>query len=1047
MSGWALAAAVAGESAPLEGMWDFRLDPQNVGLREKWFERLPAPAKNAVKSIRLPGTTDEARAGLPNPKPPNLDGLYRSNQYAGPAWYAREIEIPAAWKGKVVSLSLERVHWVTQVWLDGKPLGAQDSLIAPHVYDLRFDATPGRHRLTLRIDNTKKIDLGGFTSIYYEGTQTNWNGVVGRIELAAHDPLWIESQQVYPKNDGTVRVELSFRNERFDRIHVNTDITISEKSTGKVVGRWGGGIKVREGLTDDQRRTLCAHLTKTALMRLDTPPKLWSEFSPDLYVVKTEIRTQSQPAMSDTAETTFGFRELAVRGTQFTMNGRPLLLRGTLECGIFPLTGHPPTDVPAWQRIYQIMKSYGLNFIRFHSWCPPEAAFAAADLEGVMIQAEGPQANIDAGSDPARDAFIEQEFQRMVRTYGNHPSFCLMTLGNEYGGKDSLLSRWIDMLIKEDPRHLYSSPSAGQTTANRQYTEGGPRGIHGPGTDADFRDAVAQQDRPLMGHEIGQWTFYPDFQEIKKYSGVLRARNFEIVRNDLARKGMLDLAPRFLQATGQHAVLLYKEEIEVLLRTPGHAGFSLLDLHDYPGQGTALIGPLDPFWDSKGFVAPETHRQYCGPTVPLLRMPKRAYTADESFWAAVEIAHFGPHDLARVRPWWTIKDQQGRLVAEGTLPMVNIPTGKLTPLGSIRAALAKAAAPAKLTVTVAAGCANQWDIWVYPSKVSTEPPPGVLVTHDWDDATRAALAAGKRVLLFPRLKNLSHSLRGQFLPVFWSPIWFPTQQPNTMGILCDPAHPALARFPTEFYSNWQWYDLIEHSRSLILDETPAQFRPIVAVIDNFSRNHKLGNLLEARVGPGRLLVCAIDLAGPLEHRPAARQLRSSLYAYAGSEKFQPAQELDRAALDMILAPAVAGIMEKLGARVIHTDSEQADYKAANAIDGDPGTFWHTEYGAKEPGFPHELVIEFPQPVAMRGCKLLPRQDGNANGWIKGFEIYTCSDGTRWGDPVAKGVLVANDQVKIVKFPLVKAKYLRLVALSTFNQNNRFASLAELEVVP
>ena len=70
------------------------------------------------------------------------------------------------------------------------------------------------------------------------------------------------------------------------------------------------------------------------------------------------------------------------------------------------------------------MKSYGLNHIRFHSWCPPEAAFAAADLEGIMIQAEGPQANVPAGADPARDAFIEAEFKRMVDTYGNHPSFC-----------------------------------------------------------------------------------------------------------------------------------------------------------------------------------------------------------------------------------------------------------------------------------------------------------------------------------------------------------------------------------------------------------------------------------------------------------------------------------------------------------------------------------------------------------------------------------------------------------------------------------------------
>jgi len=550
---------------------------------------------------------------------------------------------------------------------------------------------------------------------------------------------------------------------------------------------------------------------------------------------------------------------LATRGTQFTMNDRPVFLRGTLECAIFPLTGYPPTDVPSWQRLYRIIKSYGLNFIRFHSWCPPEAAFAAADLEGVMIQAEGPQANVPAGEDQQRDAFLEQELVRMIRTYGNHPSFCLMTLGNEYGGSDAVLSHWVDMLIKEDPRRLYSSASSAQITANRQFTERGePRGVQGPGTDIDFREAIAKEDRPLTGHEIGQWTFYPNFEETKKYTGVLAAKNFDLVRDDLAAKHLLDLAPRFVQATGRQAVLLYKEEIEILRRTPGHAGFSLLDLHDYPGQGTALIGALDPFWDSKGFVTPEAHRRYCGATVPLLRMKKRTFTTDETFAAEAEIAHFGAQDLANAQPVWTLRDESGQEVAAGSWAGRNVPTGKLTSLGAIRASLAKAPAPVKLTVTVSlVGTAftNDWDIWVYPANAAATAPADVVIARNWDDATKAALASGKKVILFPQVVNSAQSLPGRFLPVFWSPIWFPEQQPNTMGILCDPKHPALAQFPTEFYSNWQWYELLQNSRSVNLNDTPATFRPIIEIIDNFARNNKLGNLFEARVGGGSLLVC------------------------------------------------------------------------------------------------------------------------------------------------------------------------------------------------
>ena len=659
------------------------------------------------------------------------------------------------------------------------------------------------------MDNTRKIDLGPFVSINYSGTQTNWNGLIGRLELCAKDPVAIADVEVYPDVDRKLaKVSIVIPTLRASRQGARSlSLPRPRREPGR--SRRAGQVHGRRVLvTVDQRQSCPWARTLASGTSFPLP-------STSLTVAMTAKSTDQ--TFADQQAVTFGMRKFATRGTQFTMNGRPVFLRGTLECAIFPLTGYPPTDVPSWQRIYRIIKSYGLNFIRFHSWCPPEAAFAAADIEGVMIQAEGPQANVPAGVDQQRDAFIEQELLRMVRTYGNHPSFCLMTLGNEYGGSDAVLSHWVDMLIKEDPRHLYSSASSAQVTANRQFTERGrPRGVQGPGTEVDFREAIAKEDRPLIGHEIGQWTFYPNFEETKKYTGVLAAKNFDLVRDDLAAKHMLDLAPRFVQATGRHAALLYKEEIEILMRTPGHAGFSLLDLHDYPGQGTALIGILDPFWDSKGFIAPEAHRRYCGSTVPLLRMKKRTYTADETFTAEAEIAHFGPADIANAQPGWAIRDEKGREIASGPLRALSVPTGKLTPLGAFSASLAEAPAPVKLTVTVSlqgTGFANEWDIWVYPASAPVTTPADVVISHRWDEGAKTALASGKKVILFPEVVNPAHSLPGRFLPVFWSPIWFPTQQPNTMGILCDPKHAALAQFPTEFYCNWQWYDLLQSSRS------------------------------------------------------------------------------------------------------------------------------------------------------------------------------------------------------------------------------------------
>jgi hypothetical protein len=728
------------------------------------------------------------------------------------------------------------------------------------------------------------------------------------------------------------------------------------------------------------------------------------------------------------------------------MNGRPVYLRGTLECSIWPLTGYPPTDTAPWKNIYRTMKTYGLNHIRFHSWCPPDAAFVAADEEGIIIQVEGPQANVPAGSDPARDAFIEAEFKRIVDTYGNHPSFCTMTLGNEYGGKAELLTRWVDMLEKRDPRHLYSSASSAQKTENRQWTESpAGRGIHGAGTAHDLSKVVASDGRPIIGHEIGQWMYWPDSREIKKWTGVMSLKNFEMIRDDLAKKNLLDLEAQFVEASGKFATLLYKEEIEVLLRTPGYAGFSLLDLHDYPTQGTALIGPLDAFWKSKGFISPEHYRNFCGPTVPLLRMAKRTFTADEPFEATVDVAHYGPADIAKAKPSWRINDAQGREIAAGTLPEHDVATGKLTSLGAINASLAKASAPGKLTVTVSVGdFTNDWEIWVYPANVAPQAPLDVVVSEKWDKA-KAALAEGKKVVFFAASANTGQSMRGKFLPVFWSPVWFPTQKPNTMGLLCDPKHPLFAQFPTEMHSNWQWYELMQRSRLFVLDETPATFRPTLQVIDNFARNHKLGVIFEGRVGNGQLLVCGFDLPRQAKE-PAARQLLASLYNYVGSPAFKPTQEFGGELLEKLFVPKYTSKLQELHARV-RADSQNHDYAAANAIDGDPNTMWHTPWDEPAPKFPHELVIALPKPVKVTGITCLPRQDGNRNGAIKDYAVHTSADGKDWGAPIAKGAFKRDANLRTVKFTKpVETKHLRFVALDSFDPSKPYASLAELDII-
>jgi hypothetical protein len=876
----------------LSGEWSFYRDDEGRGLGERWYLNT-LPAGLGSRMIHLPGTTDEAQAGHANPEAPSLSGLYRKNVYIGPAWYQREIDIPASWRGKSLTLFLERVHWTTHAWIDGKSLGTQESLISPHTYELGIDLTPGKHLLTLCVDNTLLYDLGRFVSVYFEGTQTNWNGVVGKLEIVARNAVQVTGVKVFPDID-----------RKLATIEANVRNASSHNALGAVLVRILGPDGQIVG-TASAPFTVERATSKT--FRVEVPINaellLWDEFTPHLYTAEASVK-----GTQDEAERVrFGMRKLGIQGKRFTLNGRPLMLRGTLECGIFPLTGYPPTDVDSWRRIFQIEKLYGLNFIRFHSWTPPQAAFEAADMEGIFIQTEGPQANVQTGEVPARDAFVERELLRIVATYGNHPSFALMAIGNEFGGSREVVTEWVDRLIKADARHLYTSATSNELkAANRQWTEDAAmRGVHGPGTLFDYDEPMAQQDRPYIGHEVGQWTFYPDLDEQRKYTGVLEARNFEMVRNDLAAKGLLDQARLFLEATGKQAILLYKDEIECITRTRDYAGYSLLDIHDYPGQGTALIGFLDPFWDSKGLIRPAEHRGYVGATVPLMRIPKRIYTSSETFKASLEVAHFGAADLPSAEVEWILTGENGVLVGTGILPAKGLKTGELSKVGELTAPLDHVLQAAKLNVSVSlkgTSIANKWDIWVYPEHTSAPSiPPDALVLTQWGPEARSALEAGRKVVLFQRSFHPSNALKGSFKPVFWSPIWFDSN-PNTMGILTNPDHPVFSKFPTDIYSNWQWYHLIEGSSSLILDRCPPALRPLVQVIDNFSRNHRLGSVFEAKVGNGRLFVCTLNLEqeSPEKQTPEQKAMLTSIAAYIGSPMFAPTTELSPRLLNEML---------------------------------------------------------------------------------------------------------------------------------------------------
>ena len=800
--------------------------------------------------------------------------------------------------------------------------------------------------------------------------------------------------------DGTVKVEVGLTNNSDNSATGKLTAAVHEKAGGKEVARAEEAFDLPRGTTADGFGIIATMSQKQLTLRLDAAARRWSEFAPELYELRVSLQSDRD---RDERQVTFGFRQVGTQDGRITINGRKTYLRGTLECCIFPLLGHPPTDVESWRRIVKICKAHGLNHIRFHSWCPPEAAFQAADELGFYYQVEvSSWANQGAeiGSGQPLDAWLEAESKRMLDVYGNHPSFLLMAYGNEPAGNNhpKWLQEWVARRKAEDPRRLYTTGAGWPIMAGSDFhsspdprLQGWGQGmgsiINGqpPRTDFDWSDFVKNHpDAPVVSHEIGQWCVYPNFKEIAKYTGYFKARNFEIFQEIARRNGLLEQSADFLKASGKLQALAYKHDIEAALRTPNFGGFQLLDLHDFPGQGTALVGVLDAFWDEKGYIIPAEFSRFCGPVVPLARLKKMVFTTGETLVAELELAQFGPEDFKALQIDWQLTTAAGRPLAEGRMNARDYAAGELHRVGNIRLALGTLAATGKLVLTVNAtghSFGNSWDIFVYPTKPEPVAAKGVLVTTDLA-AAKAALAKGGRVLWNPAAAQVRNDparpLMAGFSPIFWNTAWTNWQPPHTLGILCDPEHSALAAFATDMHSNWQWWELQQHAQPFILTQHPA-LKPIVQVIDDWVTNRKLGYVFEASVGEGKLLACSANLTGG----PVGGQLRESLLAYMSSEKFTPTVTFTAADLDALVKPAP--LVGTLGAKATAISAEPG-FEAAKALDGDPATLWHTEFTNRQSPPPHELTLTFPAPQSITAVLLTQRQDHNANGQVAEVEV-------------------------------------------------------------
>lgn len=908
------------------GAWDFSLSSQDFSGPIRFCD-----------TIRLPSTVSQQQKS-PLTAEQNDGSLTDPYHFEGYAAYRRTVSIRPSFPDCDIFLVLERTR-ISRLWVNGSYAGRRDSLCTPHRYDITKFFTEKDMEIQIVVDNvTYPVPGGHMTS---PDTQTNWLGILGQIYLECVSRRRLAHIKLYPCTHRRA-VTVCGTLVGCDSLPVTASVEGFPPVTALLTGEHPSFTYPMEGAL------------------------LWSGHTPVLYSMELSFG-ESRERVS------FGLGSYSVSDGRLLRNGRRLFLRGKHDGMLFPMTGAAPMDVPSWRRVFQTAREYGINHYRFHTCCPPEAAFRAADELGIYLEPELPfWGTIEETPDEGQSYLVDEGF-RILEQYANHPSFFALSLGNELWGSSKRLNDILAGYKRFEPRPLYTQGSNNfqftpcivpeddffvgvrfsrdrlirgsyamcdaplghiQTSAPNSsycYDENirPSRTVEEPSADASpskspqhsiqiqygtgVKSVTAGEGGelvpriPVISHEVGQYFMYPDYRELERYTGVLKPYNLEKFQKRLQEAGLSHLAHQYFLASGRFAVECYRREIEAALRSGELSGFQLLDLQDFTGQGTALVGILNSLMESKGLISPREWRSFCSDTVLLACLDKFVYQSGETIPLGILLYHYGPEAERRVSVSVRLTDDteqtclaQASLSAEG--PFLD----GVFKIGQTSLALPPADRAFKAVLTLTWGdLSSRYPLWIFPESTAFSVHEGLTVTGSWREAL-ADLSAGHRVLFAPEYINEAHSIEGTYCTDFWNyPMFSSISQSmgrplpvGTLGLLIDNKHPALADFPSEIYSTPPWYDFVSSSRCLIMDGIDIE--PIVRTIDNCQRNHSLADIFEAQVEKGRLLVCTAPLLKSGSH--TCRFLLKKLAEYAASDSFLPCRSLPAKLLEQYFLP-------------------------------------------------------------------------------------------------------------------------------------------------
>lgn len=965
-----------------KGLWDGAY--MRILLNGKWHVVLE---DGTTGQMDLPGTLDENgighrdvganqwhpdavlgnAAGEIDKDAPIATRFTRRHTYEGEARISRKITVPDYGTDRLFVLA-ERAR-ALRLLVDGEACSVfrQGTLSTPYIFELT-GAAPGEHEFTFLSDNS----YPGMpkAAIYYSSaatdeTQTNWNGILGECSMYTRPQNFIDSLRVYPravkkeeKNKAggyvlDVCVELA---PGAKKVYKDAKIILQSEALAageledtqtltEIISYSGEGLA--EAGTDKEENPKTMEIWFRDLP-LRENVKLWDEDEGNLYemAVTLDNGMSAEDKGGSTAEcrTRFGIRSFGDNGSgRLALNGRAIFLRGEANCAEYPETGHPPMTIPEWKEMLLKYRSYGINFVRVHSHCEPEAAFAAADELGMLLQPEL------SHWDP-KDAFGTEESYRyyraelvdLLKTYANHPSFVMLTLGNELQAQDEGRERMRELVRtakRMDPTRLYANGSnafygeEGCDPESDFYTSqsckdvvirGTFSGMRGylnenyPSADRTYDEAMAEirkeYQKPVFSFEVGQFEVLPDFEELESFHGISDPVNLKLIKKRVEERGLLPTWEKYVEATGELSRLAYREEIEAAMRTRELSGISLLGLQDFPGQGTALVGMMNSHLEPKpyDFARPERFREFFQECRILVKLPHYTYEAGERLIAEVEAANFGKRNIEGVF-CWTLAGKKSvsengncepaeiksknTVIATGEDTEITIcRPGSYTEVGSLDIPLDFVEKNTALTLKVRIGDSiSAYPIWVY-RKTTPVCPENVYETRAFDVKTREILQNGGRVYLSPDAdkESLPNSIKTQFTTDFWSVGTFADQE-GGMGQLIDTEHPIFKEFPTDFHTDWQWW-IMATKRAVIL---PHPMKTIITEMDSYAFLRPMAQMIEFRCLKGKVLLSTMELHKSQQY-PEVRALQASIYTYLSGENFEPAEEITEEELSMLV---------------------------------------------------------------------------------------------------------------------------------------------------